>query len=354
MASISTTLELVDHISGRLAAIGGRVQGLAKLFGELDGCISAVQARMKNLDLHAPEWELEPPELTGLEKFEIPEIDVPELVVHVNEPDGIDMMQAGVVSWTAPDIEMPEVDCYELPVQLSAFPGIWAAEADAAGVNGGMLQGLAKEIELQQHMLSGVTAAAANAAVAAAEEVMNRASGAELGADFSTGLAQGIRSGAASVTSAARAVASAAASAARAALDIHSPSRVAQRIGAQFGAGFAEGIAGSGDGVSKATGHLTGIAYRELNSAVRSGVQLFGVLEHAEDDGEVFLNAADLRRLRELAEKEAVQTFTTAELNIEFTANNTINSRLDLDGVVSYLEEQVAEKLALAAEGVYI
>ena len=66
------------------------------------------------------------------------------------------------------------------------------------------------------------------------------------------------------------------------------------------------------------------------------------------------MSTADVRRMRELAEREAVQSFTTAELNIEFTANNTIDSKLDLDGVVSYLEEQVAEKLALAAEGVYI
>ena len=285
MASISTTLELVDHISGRLAAIGGRVQGLANLFGELDSCISAVQARMEKLDLHAPEWTLEPLELTGLEKTEIPEIDVPELAVHVNEPDGIDMMQAGVVSWTVPDIEIPEIDRYELPVQLSAFPEIWAAEADVSGVNGGMLQGLAQEIELQQDMLSGAAAVAANAAVAAVEAVMNRVSGAELGTDFSMGLAQGIRSGAASVAAAARAVAAAAASAARMALDIHSPSRVAQQIGAQFGAGFAEGIAGCEDGVSGAVGRLAGIAYRELNGEVQSGLRLFGTLEQAEDDG---------------------------------------------------------------------
>ena len=66
------------------------------------------------------------------------------------------------------------------------------------------------------------------------------------------------------------------------------------------------------------------------------------------------LSESDARRVRELAERESVKTFTTAELNIAFTANNIIDSKLDLDGVVSYLEEQVAEKLALAAEGVYI
>lgn len=61
----------------------------------------------------------------------------------------------------------------------------------------------------------------------------------------------------------------------------------------------------------------------------------------------------NLEYLRDLAEQEAVNRFTTAEIKLEMTNNNQINSDMDLDGVVNYLEEKLYETMVVAAEGVH-
>ena len=65
------------------------------------------------------------------------------------------------------------------------------------------------------------------------------------------------------------------------------------------------------------------------------------------------LSDSDMTKIRDLAEREVINRFTTAELHVDFTANNQINSDLDLDGVVTYLSDKVAEQLEIAAEGVH-
>lgn len=60
----------------------------------------------------------------------------------------------------------------------------------------------------------------------------------------------------------------------------------------------------------------------------------------------------ELKYLRDLAEKEAINRFTTAEIKIEMTNNNNISKDTDLDGVIDYLTSQVEEKMNIAAEGV--
>ena len=60
----------------------------------------------------------------------------------------------------------------------------------------------------------------------------------------------------------------------------------------------------------------------------------------------------DLKYLRDLAEQEVVNRFTTAEISIDMSGmSNSINSEMDLDGVVTYLEEKVYETMTIAAEG---
>lgn len=61
----------------------------------------------------------------------------------------------------------------------------------------------------------------------------------------------------------------------------------------------------------------------------------------------------ELKYLREIAEQEIINRFTTAEIKLEMTNNNNINSDMDLDGVVTYLEEKLYETMVVAAEGVY-
>lgn len=62
----------------------------------------------------------------------------------------------------------------------------------------------------------------------------------------------------------------------------------------------------------------------------------------------------DLKYLRDLAEQEAVNRFTTAEVKIDMTGmTNRIDSDVDLDGVLTVLTEGFAEALETAAEGVH-
>lgn len=61
----------------------------------------------------------------------------------------------------------------------------------------------------------------------------------------------------------------------------------------------------------------------------------------------------ELKYLREIAEAEVINRFTTAEIKLEMTNNNNINSNMDLDGVVTYLEDKLYETMVVAAEGVY-
>lgn len=367
MASISTTLELVDHMSGRLAAIGSRVQALTDRFSELDGRIGSVQASMERLKMGAAEMSIpEIPALkTGYTQFgkarmagwELPELR--ELEVPISAPETLtaDLPQAAVIRLEYLLSDMPELPAYVTQMAQITYSGLSKTPEEAFySMESGMLTGLAEELRLQRDELAAAAAEGAGSAVEAVRQLMDGLAGKQIGMDFSIGLARGIRGGMGSVVDAARAVAAAAAAASRAALDIHSPSRVSEGIGLQFAAGFAGGIADKENAVSRAAGRLCGIACRELDTDIWKGLHFFSELERiqTEDGGELFVSEADARRMRELAEKEVLQRFTTAELNVEFTANNTIDSKMDLDSVVSYLEEQVAEKLALAAEGVYI
>lgn len=61
----------------------------------------------------------------------------------------------------------------------------------------------------------------------------------------------------------------------------------------------------------------------------------------------------ELKYMRDLAEKEVVNRFTTAEIKVDMTNHNNINDELDLDGVVAYLEQKVYETMNSAAEGVH-
>jgi len=70
--------------------------------------------------------------------------------------------------------------------------------------------------------------------------------------------------------------------------------------------------------------------------------------------GSVELSGEDLKYLRDIAERDTVNRFTTAEVHVEFGGiTNNVSSEMDLDGVVSYIEEHVSEALESVAEGVH-
>lgn len=82
------------------------------------------------------------------------------------------------------------------------------------------------------------------------------------------------------------------------------------------------------------------------------------VSDISDDTSEIADNTSasseDLELLREIAERQAINQFTTAELKIEFTSNATVNSDMDIDGMVNTFEERLKEALTTTAEGVHI
>lgn len=61
----------------------------------------------------------------------------------------------------------------------------------------------------------------------------------------------------------------------------------------------------------------------------------------------------DLKYLRNIAEQEAINRFTTAEIKIDMGGiSNIVNERSDLDGIVTYLEDKLYESMSIAAEGI--
>lgn len=82
-----------------------------------------------------------------------------------------------------------------------------------------------------------------------------------------------------------------------------------------------------------------------------------GVAQTAENTGSISNSISatqeDLKYLREMAERETVNRFTTAEIRIDMTNHNQIAGGQDVDGIVELLNEKLEEAMNTAAEGVY-
>ncbi len=93
---------------------------------------------------------------------------------------------------------------------------------------------------------------------------------------------------------------------------------------------FSDAIANSGAG-----GNLDSIA--DDTSAIKDSVDI---------------TDEDLKYLRDIAEQEAINRFTTAEIKLDMTNNNNVSSNADLDGIVDGMTTKVLEALEIVREGV--
>ena len=59
----------------------------------------------------------------------------------------------------------------------------------------------------------------------------------------------------------------------------------------------------------------------------------------------------DLKYLRDIAEQETINRFTTAEIKLDMTNNNNVSSNADLDGIVDGMTTKVLEALEIVREG---
>ena len=121
--------------------------------------------------------------------------------------------------------------------------------------------------------------------------------------------------------------------------------------GYQWGAEIEENIKGMfniddiiNEGMPDLTNTLNGI-YNNTGDTVDNTKKMSDGLE---------ISGEDLKYLRDLAERDVINRFTTAEIKVEMTNNNTITDSRDLDGLVDSLGDKVEEMLVSAAEGVHV
>lgn len=65
------------------------------------------------------------------------------------------------------------------------------------------------------------------------------------------------------------------------------------------------------------------------------------------------ITSEDLKYIRDIAERDVVNRYTTASITVNQTNNNTINNDMDLDGVTEHLRSTVEEQMNAMAEGVH-
>lgn len=66
------------------------------------------------------------------------------------------------------------------------------------------------------------------------------------------------------------------------------------------------------------------------------------------------VSETELKYLREIAERQAINKFTTAEIKLEMHNTNTISGDQDIDGIIEEIQVRATEALVHASEGVHI
>lgn len=112
---------------------------------------------------------------------------------------------------------------------------------------------------------------------------------------------------------------------------------------------------GLGEGIEDSIGG----AFNFDDSAYDAGFDWDGLMNGVDDiagntaKGAESLEFAeeDVKYMRDIAERDAINRYTTAEIHIEQNNENHISSNMDLDGVVGYLNDGVEEAVDIATEG---
>lgn len=130
---------------------------------------------------------------------------------------------------------------------------------------------------------------------------------------------------------------------------------IASKISSALG-GFKDGLDISGTNTGGSLGNYGGGSTQPIDdyaSDIDSGVG--DIADNTADIADdMDITEEELKYLRDIAEQETVNRFTTAEINIEQTNHNNISSEMDLDGIVSGLTDAVKEATSIAAEGVHV
>lgn len=91
-----------------------------------------------------------------------------------------------------------------------------------------------------------------------------------------------------------------------------------------------------------------GIDYGQFND-IPGGVE--DIAKNTKDT--VDISDEELKYLHDLAERDVINRFTTAKIQVEMVNHNNVSSNMDLDGIVDYLVTEVDTAMEQAAEGVH-
>lgn len=129
------------------------------------------------------------------------------------------------------------------------------------------------------------------------------------------------------------------------------------KAGAKWGDGVSDKVSSTIDGFMKSNGGVdtsnmfNGGGYT-ASATVPSDVSNIAKNTKKASDSLDITNE-DLKYLRDIAERDVINRFTTAEIKVDMTNNNNIASSADLDGLISDLTERATGALSMAAEGVH-
>lgn len=124
----------------------------------------------------------------------------------------------------------------------------------------------------------------------------------------------------------------------------------AWQAGEDFGKGIEDKIGGMfGFDLGTAGDDYGGFALNQITADIGNIADSTGGMADALE-----ISNEQLEYMRDIAERDAINRFTTAEVKIDMTGmTNKIDSNADLDGVLTTLTDGFAEALVTAAEGVH-
>lgn len=127
--------------------------------------------------------------------------------------------------------------------------------------------------------------------------------------------------------------------------------------GASWGDGVADKVSGmfSMDNIDLTGGVDTSMLSNDFaNNAAQTAANTGDTADSAAKVADsVDISNENLKYLRDIAETEAINRFTTAEITVSAPVSATISSDMDIDGVVDHLSNGVLEAMEQAAEGVH-
>lgn len=125
----------------------------------------------------------------------------------------------------------------------------------------------------------------------------------------------------------------------------------AAKTGYEFGKGAEKKIGSVFDGISNPYGGAGSVQdtwdgiHNNTGDTAGNTAAMADSMEMAEEE---------LKSMRDMAEQEVINRFTTAELTVNMGGiTNQVNSGMDLDGIGQYMEDTIFEVLETAAEGEY-